>query len=92
MRPLTPHQQEILTFLAAFIAENGYAPSLEEIGRRFGLSSLGTVCKHLMNLQAKGFIKRSYGYARSIEIVPHGEPCPHCGQRMMLSAPVEPSR
>ena len=29
-------------------------PSLEEIGRRFGLSSLATVHKHLTNLQDKG--------------------------------------
>jgi repressor LexA len=37
--------------------QHGYAPSLEEIGARFNLSSLATVHKHLSNLQDKGFIR-----------------------------------
>ena len=57
MLPLTKRQREILDYLTEFIQQNGYAPSLEEIGRRFGLSSLATVHKHLTNLQEKGFIK-----------------------------------
>jgi repressor LexA len=68
--PLTKRQREILDFLNEFIQDNGYAPSLEEIGRRFGLSSLATVHKHLTNLQDKGFIKRSWNRSRSVELVP----------------------
>ena len=60
MLPLTKRQREILDFLNDFIQQHGYAPSLEEIGRRFGLSSLATVHKHLTNLQEKGFIKRAW--------------------------------
>ena len=41
-----------------------------EIGRRFGLSSLATVHKHLTNLQEKGFIKRAWNRGRSVELVP----------------------
>jgi repressor LexA len=67
--PLTKRQREILDFLNEFIQDNGYAPSLEEIGRRFGLSSLATVHKHLTNLQDKGFIKRSWNRSRSVELV-----------------------
>ena len=55
MLPLTKRQREILDYLHDFIEQHGYAPSLEEIGRRFGLSSLATVHKHLTNLQEKGF-------------------------------------
>ena len=43
MLPLTKRQREILDYLNEFIQQHGYAPSLEEIGRRFGLSSLATV-------------------------------------------------
>jgi repressor LexA len=68
--PLTKRQREILDFLNEFIQDDGYAPSLEEIGRRFGLSSLATVHKHLTNLQDKGFIKRSWNRSRSVELVP----------------------
>ena len=70
MQPLTRRQREILDYLAEFIQQHGYAPSLEEIGRRFGLSSLATVHKHLTNLEAKGFIRRAWNRSRSVELVP----------------------
>ena len=69
MLPLTKRQREILDYLNDFIQQHGYAPSLEEIGRRFGLSSLATVHKHLTNLQEKGFIKRAWNRSRSVEMV-----------------------
>jgi len=67
--PLTKRQREILDYLEDFIREHGYAPSLEEIGRRFGLSSLATVHKHLTNLEEKGCIRRSWNRSRSVEMV-----------------------
>jgi repressor LexA len=68
--PLTKRQREILDYLNEFIQQHGYAPSLEEIGRRFSLSSLATVHKHLTNLQEKGFIRRAWNRSRSVELVP----------------------
>ena len=70
MLPLTKRQREILDYLNEFIQQHGYAPSLEEIGRRFSLSSLATVHKHLTNLQEKGFIKRAWNRSRSVEMIP----------------------
>ena len=72
MQPLTRRQREILDYLTEFIEHHGYSPSLEEIGRRFGLSSLATVHKHLTNLQKKGCIKRAWNRSRSVELVPAG--------------------
>lgn len=72
MQPLTRRQREILDYLTEFIVQYGYSPSLEEIGRRFGLSSLATVHKHLTNLQEKGFIRRAWNRSRSVELVPTG--------------------
>jgi repressor LexA len=69
MQPLTKRQREILDYLRDFIQQQGYAPSLEEIGRRFGLSSLATVHKHLTNLQEKGCIRRSWNRSRSVELI-----------------------
>jgi len=69
VQPLTRRQREILDYLQEFIQQHGYAPSLEEIGRRFGLSSLATVHKHLSNLQEKGFIRRSWNRSRSVELL-----------------------
>ena len=69
LEPLTKRQREILNYLNEFMEQNGYAPSLEEIGRRFGLSSLATVHKHLTNLQEKGFIRRTWNRSRSVELL-----------------------
>ena len=70
MQPLTKRQREILDYLDEFIQQHGYAPRLEEIGRRFSLSSLATVHKHLTNLQDKGFIRRAWNRSRSVELIP----------------------
>jgi hypothetical protein len=69
VQPLTKRQREILDYLQEFIQQYGYAPSLEEIGRRFGLSSLATVHKHLTNLEEKGFIRRLWNRSRSVELL-----------------------
>jgi repressor LexA len=70
VQPLTKRQREILDYLNEFIQQHGYAPSLEEVGQRFNLSSLATVHKHLTNLQDKGFIRRAWNRSRSVELLP----------------------
>lgn len=67
---LTKRQREILDFLSGYSEDNGYAPSFEEIARKFNYNSLATVHEHLSNLERKGYIKRSYNESRSIEILP----------------------
>lgn len=80
--PLTRKQHAIYSFIHEQIIERGYAPSYEEIGKHFNLSSLATIWKHVHNLMDKGYIKHSWNRARSLEIVRRGSPCPHCGQPM----------
>lgn len=70
--PLTKRQKQILDFLETFLADNGYAPSFEEIARHFGYTSLATVHEHLENLRQKGYIRKSYNASRSVELVPSG--------------------
>jgi repressor LexA len=67
---LTRRQKEILDYLGRYIERRGYAPTIEEIGDHFGLSSLATVHKHLTNLQEKGLIKRAWNRSRALELVP----------------------
>jgi len=67
---LTRRQKEILDYLGRHIERKGYAPTIEEIGEHFGLSSLATVHKHLTNLQEKGLIKRAWNRSRALELVP----------------------
>src|SRR3989442_11935604 len=65
---LTKRQKELLDFLRAYIAEHGYAPTLDEIGRHFALGSLATVHKHLTNLERKGRIRRLANHSRALEL------------------------
>jgi repressor LexA len=67
--PLTRRQREILNFVGTFIREQGYSPTLEEIGEGLGLSSLATIHKHLRNLEGKGMIRRRWNHSRSIQLV-----------------------
>jgi repressor LexA len=65
---VTKRQKQLLDYLRSYIADHGYAPTLEEIGRHFGLSSLATVHKHLHNLEQKGRIKRLANHSRALEL------------------------
>ena len=69
---LTKRQRQILNFIGQFIDENGYSPSLEEIGANFGLSSVATVHKHVTRLVEKGLARRGWNQNRSIELVSQG--------------------
>jgi len=68
MATLTKRQKQMVDYLQQYIEQNGYAPTLAEIGQFFGLSSLATVHKHLHNLEAKGFIRRTHNHSRALEI------------------------
>ena len=65
---LTKRQRQVLDFIEEFIRDKGYSPSLEEVGKGLGLSSLATVHKHLSNLQEKGYLNRLANRSRSIEL------------------------
>ena len=64
---LTRRQREIYDFVREFIDARGYSPSLEEIGERFGLSSVATVHKHIQHLVEKGWLRKGWNRSRSVE-------------------------
>jgi repressor LexA len=66
---LTRRQREVLDVIRSFIETNRYSPSLEEIGRELGLSSVATVHKHVSLLVDKGYVKRAWNQNRSIELI-----------------------
>ena len=47
----------ILEFVNKFVQENGFAPSVREIGAAVGLSSTASVSYHLQQLQSKGLLQ-----------------------------------
>lgn len=68
MTTLTKRQKQMVDYLESYISQNGYAPTLAEVGEYFGLSSLATVHKHLRNLEQKGFIRRQHNHSRALEM------------------------
>ena len=48
--------QEIMEFIEQFQQENGYAPSVREIGQAVGLKSTASVSYHLKHLQEQGLL------------------------------------
>ena len=53
--------QLILEFVNRFVQENGYSPSVREIGAAVGLSSTASVSYHLQQMQAKGMLRTPGG-------------------------------
>jgi repressor LexA len=66
---LTKRQREIYDYICEFVSDQGYSPSLEEIGAHFGLASVATVHKHVQHLVEKGFLRKAWNRSRSVEPV-----------------------
>ena len=56
MPRISDKPQQILDFVNRFVQENGYAPSVREIGAAVGLNSTASVSYHLRLLQEKGLL------------------------------------
>jgi len=68
MKGLTDRQLEILQFIHWSIVNEGYAPSIREIGESFEITSLRGVTVHLDALERKGYIMR-VGKRRAITVL-----------------------
>ena len=66
-KDLTERQREILDFIIENIRENGYPPTIAEIGAAFGILSTNGVNDHLLALERKGVIERN-SKARGIRV------------------------
>ena len=61
-------QQKIYEYIAACIREQGYPPSVREIGEAVGLKSPSTVHFHLKRLEEAGVIEKGAGKGRAITL------------------------
>ena len=64
----TRRQKAVLDAIQEHIAESGRPPTLQEIARRCGLSSVATVHRHIALLQERGLLRRRRSRRRGIEI------------------------
>ena len=68
MAELSKMQQKIYDYLVACIREQGYPPSVREIGEAVGLKSPSTVHFHLKHLEEGGYIEKGAGKGRAIAL------------------------
>jgi repressor LexA len=62
-------ERRALEFIAQYIQRHGYAPTLSEIAEGLGVNAVSTVHEHLARLVEKGYIKKTVGFERGIELV-----------------------
>lgn len=68
MKTLTERQKEVLEFIARFSEENGYPPTVREIGENFGIS-LRAVQDHIAACQKKGYLSQCQKRSRSFRVI-----------------------
>ena len=68
MAELSSMQKKIYEYIAACIREQGYPPSVREIGDAVGLKSPSTVHFHLKHLEEAGVIEKGAGKGRAITL------------------------
>jgi len=65
---LTKRQKEVLDFVKKYSLKKGYAPSLEEIQKKFKLASVSTAHFHVSKLKESGYLDKIENKARAISI------------------------
>ena len=68
MAELSKMQQKIYAYIAECIRQQGYPPSVREIGEAVGLKSPSTVHFHLKHLEEAGVIEKGAGKGRAITL------------------------
>ena len=66
--------EQILDYVNQFVQQNGYAPSVREIGAAVGLRSTASVSYHLRQLQEKGVLQEPGAKGRKRAIVTSARP------------------
>jgi repressor LexA len=68
-KDLSPTQERVFHFLKDYLGENGFPPTLREIASHFGLRGPKAPQKTLNILERKGYIRKTPGGSRAIEIL-----------------------
>ncbi|MCB9667632.1 MAG: transcriptional repressor LexA [Myxococcales bacterium] len=76
MEKLTERQQKVLEFIRDSIQQQGFPPTLREIGNQLGIRSTNGVNDHLRALERKGFLTRMDMKSRTLKLTPAAFPRP----------------
>ncbi len=66
--PLTAKQRQIFDYIEGEITDRGHAPTIREIGLKFGITSTNGVRTHLTALIKKGYVKKQQFISRGLEL------------------------
>jgi repressor LexA len=69
---LTERQEKILAFIKKSIQDQGYPPTIREIGEHFGIRSTNGVNDHLKALERKGYLMRGELKSRALSVIEGG--------------------
>lgn len=72
LKPLTTRQFEVLEFVKAYLAAEGFPPTLREICDAFGFASPNSAHDHLRALEKKGAIELHTHISRGIKVIEGG--------------------
>ncbi len=67
--PLTESQTKVYEFIRAAIRRDGRPPTIAEIGRGVGATSTNSVHRHVVALDAKGYLRRRPNEARGLWVM-----------------------
>jgi repressor LexA len=67
--PITARQRRVLDYITNYFETNQEPPTMAEIGRQFGMTSLASVHNVLSILERQGFIRRIPNVSRGIELI-----------------------
>ena len=86
-KDLTDRQFKVLCFIEQEIQQQGYPPTIREIGRQLGIKSTNGVNDHLKALQRKGYIARSDHKSRTLKVLKSGMPSAPASASNVVSLP-----
>lgn len=59
---------KVMDYIKKFTEENGYTPSVREIGKECGIKSTATVHSYISKLQSKGYLNKTDNKKRAVTI------------------------
>ncbi len=63
-KKLTDRQEKVLSAIKKFILENGYSPTVRQLGEVLDIVNPSAVFKHILSLEKKGYLERARGEMR----------------------------
>jgi len=76
---VTKRQKQVLDFITDYQKRKGYAPSLDEIRKKFKLASVSTIHFHISKLRDLGYLTKEENKPRAIDVV---------GREQMIKIPL----